>query len=260
MQLKTTDQTGQAIILPQFPKRIISLVPSQTELLWDLGLHDELIGITKFCIHPEICFQQKEKIGGTKQLHIEKIIQLKPDLIIGNKEENEKSQIEHLKHFFPVWLSDIYTIEDAYKMITEIGKICNRQSESEILLKNIKSNFNKLKTSPVAKEKVLYVIWKNPIMVAGQSTFINSVLQQGNFINVIAQPDSRYPEITDEEISELNPDRIFLSTEPYPFKSSDQEEWQRKFPNAKISLVDGEMFTWYGSRMKYIPDYLNTLK
>lgn len=125
------DQLGQHIELTQIPKRIISLVPSQSELLWDLGLRDELIGITKFCIRPNEMFKFKDRVGGTKTLDIQKIRSLKPDLIIGNKEENEYGQIKELQNEFPIWMSDIYNLKDAYKMISDIGELVHKKMKQQ---------------------------------------------------------------------------------------------------------------------------------
>src|ERR1700741_3198050 len=112
LRMHFIDQTGRKISIPQIPQRIISLVPSQTELLFDLGLDKEVVGITKFCVHPPEWFQTKTRVGGTKQLKIDLIKQLQPDLIIANKEENVKEQIEELEKHFPVWISDVNNLED----------------------------------------------------------------------------------------------------------------------------------------------------
>ena len=110
-----TDQTGRKITLDKPPHRIISLVPSQTELLYDLGLHNEVIGITKFCVHPQEWFQHKTRVGGTRQINIDIIHELRPDLIIANKEENVKEQVEELAGYYPVWISDVKHLEAAYE-------------------------------------------------------------------------------------------------------------------------------------------------
>ena len=136
-----TDQLNNTINLDAFPKRIISLVPSQSELLWDLGLREELVGITKFCIHPNEMFKSIERVGGTKKLDIDKIRELKPDLIIGNKEENEQTQIEELQKEFSVWMSDIYDLSDAFDMISSLAEITGKENKAEQLIKTIKSNF-----------------------------------------------------------------------------------------------------------------------
>ena len=117
------DQTGHSINLTAIPKRIISVVPSQTELLFDIGLDEEVIGITKFCVHPEQWFRTKKRVGGTKQLNIDIINSLKPDLIIANKEENTREEISLLQSKYHVWTSDIGHLNDALCMIYDIGSI-----------------------------------------------------------------------------------------------------------------------------------------
>ncbi len=243
------------------PKRIISLVPSQTELLWDLGLRDELVGITKFCIHPKEMFQSKTRIGGTKKLDFEKIKALQPDLIIGNKEENEQAQIEELMKHYPVWMSDINTLNDAYKMITDIGSIVNKQNASEKIVLQIKSEFNSIlnsKSKILNQKSTAYFIWKKPYMVASEDTFINEMMITCGFKNVF-QNKTRYPEVTLEELQQLQPEVILLSSEPYPFKEKHIKEFTTACPNAKIIIVDGELFSWYGSRLVKSPKYFTKL-
>ena len=251
------DQLGQHIELTQIPKRIISLVPSQSELLWYLGLRDELIGITKFCIHPNEMFKLKDRVGGTKTLDINKIRSLKPDLIIGNKEENEYTQIKELQNEFPVWMSDIYYLNDAYKMISDIGELVNKKNEATRLVSNIQKSFSVIKKF---NKTVLYLIWKNPYMAAGNSTFIGDVLNQMGLINSLKNSDLRYPELTMDEIKNLNPNLIFLSSEPFPFKESHINELKQLVPNATVKLVDGELFSWYGSRLLKSVEYFNNLE
>lgn len=258
-----TDQLGRKIELPSSPKRIISLVPSQTELLYDLGLRDEVIGITKFCIHPSEWFKTKTRIGGTKKFNFEVIKRLQPDLLIGNKEENEKVQIEQLMREYPVWMSDIYTLKDALDMITRIGALVNRQQKSQILKLRIEAEFNNLtllQTTNSHLRTAAYFIWRDPWMVAGSNTFINDMLIRCGLQNVFADANGRYPEITSAQIKEANPKVILLSSEPYPFKEKHIQELQALCPDAKIMLADGELFSWYGSRLLHAPDYFRKLK
>lgn len=251
-----TDQLNKTIELKNYPKRIISIVPSQSELLWELGVRIELIGITKFCIHPLEMHQKIDKVGGTKNLNIDKIRALKPDLIIGNKEENEKSQIELLEKEFNVWMSDINTFDDSLEMISLIGQLTNKTTEAEKIRNNIINEFNFL---PNLNFNALYFIWKNPYMVAGNATFIGDLLHKLKLNNCIIDKNSRYPELTLNEIIKLNPSLILLSSEPYPFKQKDIEELKENLPNTKFWLVDGEMFSWYGSRLQYCAKYFNNL-
>ncbi|MDP5098480.1 MAG: helical backbone metal receptor [Crocinitomicaceae bacterium] len=240
------------VILPAFPLRIISLVPSQTELLYYLGLEKEVVGITKFCIHPDEWYRIKDRVGGTKSLDIEKIRQLKPDLIIGSKEENEQSDIKALMEIAPVWMSDIFNLDDAIQMIHSVGQISNKAVESNELVKRIQEQFELLNSLKEDKT-VLYFIWQEPMMLAGKNTFIDSMLQQCGLTNLAG--NERYPEATGKE----NPDFIFLSSEPFPFGEKHISEFQQLYPKSKVVLVDGEFFSWYGSKLKDAPNYFNQI-
>ena len=257
--MKITDQTGHTFELKDKPKRIISIVPSQSELLWDLGLRKELVGITKFCIHPSEMYRSIERVGGTKKLDIDKIRQLKPDLIIGNKEENDQQQIEELRKEFPVWMSDIYDLSDAFEMISELAGIIGKEDNAEQIIKTIKTNFSELDISKFKGKKVAYFIWYNPFMAAAQNTFINHLLEKLCFINSFAYLN-RYPEVNASQIKGAAPDYIFLSSEPFPFVEKHIEELKQISPNSEVVLVDGEMFSWYGNRLQYAPAYFTTLR
>lgn len=254
--LTFTDQMGREILVGYPPRRIISLVPSQTELLFDLGLDQQVVGITKFCIHPSERVSPVAKIGGTKKLNLQKIRELMPDLIIGNKEENDKDQIEELMKEFPVWMSDISILDDALEMISKIGALTGTDAKARLLNSRISEGFKSLE--PVKnKLSVAYFIWKNPYMLAGRDTYIDDILQRVGFNNI--SKASRYPQITEEELKGLHPDVIFLSSEPYPFKGVHVKEFQRICPDAVTMVVDGEMFSWYGSRLLLVRDYLEML-
>ncbi|WEK18211.1 MAG: helical backbone metal receptor [Candidatus Pedobacter colombiensis] len=261
MQRSFTDQLGNTIQFNYPPKRIISLVPSQTELLFDLGLDKEVVGLTKFCIHPVDKFAERTKVGGTKKLNMELIRSLAPDLIIGNKEENTQAQIEELMAEFPVWMSDIYTLEDAKNTIHQIGVLVDRQPEAAYLNYLINAGFTDLQTLALQhgiNKKVAYLIWREPYMLAGKDTFIDDVLTLNGLQNVVKQ--RRYPEFELKDLVELKPDLIFLSSEPYPFKEKHLEEIKSLIPEAKVMLVDGEMFSWYGSRLVKAVQYLFELQ
>jgi ABC-type Fe3+-hydroxamate transport system substrate-binding protein len=259
-----TDQTGRKISLPETPMRIISLVPSQTELLYDLGLEDRVIGITKFCVHPPVWFKSKTKVGGTKQVNIDTVHQLQPDLIIANKEENVKEQIEELEKYYPVWVSDINNLADAYSMIRQIGEITGTQTLSEKIITDIKNAFSGLSdleqkiSANTLKPSAAYLIWRNPYMTSGGDTFINAMMEAAG-LNNIFKNKNRYPETTVEELKKLNLQLLLLSSEPYPFKQKHIDELRNELPGTKILLADGEMFSWYGSRLQYAPGYFAEL-
>jgi len=249
-----TDQLNRTISLPNPPKRIVSLVPSQTELLVDLGLRNKIVGVTKFCIHPKGLKKEKTVIGGTKNFHFDKIESLQPDLIIGNKEENYQEGIEKLAEKFPVWMSDIYTLEDAYRMIMCVGELTDTSIQAVQIVSQIKDGLEK---EFKLKGSAVYLIWKDPLIAIGSNTFIDSMLEKAGFKNLINQ--SRYPEIDLEEIVNLNPEFLLLSSEPYPFKEKHILFFQEKLPKTKIKIVNGEMLSWYGSRLLFTGKYFEGL-
>ena len=242
--------------LPFLPQRIVSLVPSQTELLYDLGLGARVVGVTKFCIHPARAVGGVTKVGGTKQFLFDVIDRLRPDLILGNKEENYREGIERLAAQYPVWISDIYTLADALAMIQTVGTLTGTVDKAASLTKTIRTAFANV--SPVRPARVAYFIWRNPWMVAGSHNFIDAMLNQCGFTNVFGHLP-RYPEVTEAQLREAQPDCLLLSSEPYPFAEKHREELQGVCPRAKVRLVDGELFSWYGSRLLQSPTYLSSL-
>ncbi|PSK98717.1 ABC transporter substrate-binding protein [Cecembia rubra] len=250
-----TDQMNRTIDIPEKPQRIISLVPSQTELLVDLGLEDRLVGLTKFCVHPKGLKKQKTIIGGTKNFHFDKIDALQPDLIIGNKEENYQEGIELLDKKYPVWMSDIYTLEDALVMMKGIGEITGTAVQAERLIHEITQDMTSL--SQQNKGTAVYLIWKDPLMAVGPQTFIHDMLGRAGFTNMVEEP--RYPELSMEELKKLSSDYLLLSSEPYPFKEKHVKEFSSLLPNTRVLVVDGEMFSWYGSRLSLVRAYFSGL-
>jgi ABC-type Fe3+-hydroxamate transport system substrate-binding protein len=251
------DQLNRVINLPAIPKRIVSVVPSQTELLFYLGLDAEIVGVTKFCIHPKQKVKVVTKVGGTKQLDIGLIKSLQPELIIANKEENERSQIEALMDVCPVWISDIHNLQTAFDMIQSVGQIVGKKLEADALSNEIRNRFNTLVCHPL-NIKIAYLIWRKPYMVAGRQTYIDSLMQMCGLNNVFEA--ERYPEVSANDLVTANPDVVFLSSEPYPFKQKHIDEFKRLLPKANVVLVDGEMFSWYGSRLLEVPGYFNKLQ
>ncbi|SDH01462.1 ABC transporter substrate-binding protein [Chitinophaga filiformis] len=257
------DQLGREVSIPYPPRRIISLVPSQTELLYDLGLNEEVIGITKFCIHPDEWFRTKTRIGGTKTLHLEQILALQPDLVIANKEENTKEQVEYLMQHVPVWVSDIWQLGDVRNMIRNIGEITGKSERADEIAGNILFGFKGLIDEVQQQEEDLlrtaYFIWREPWMVAGGGTFISIMMRHCGLENVF-EDMPRYPEIALEQLRTADCELILLSSEPYPFKEKHIAELQAVRPDVRIELVDGEMFSWYGSRLLKSVPYFRELR
>lgn len=254
--IETTDQLGNVLHLPGVPGRIVSLVPSQTELLFDLGVGASVVGVTRYCTHPPDAVAGVARIGGTKRFHFERIESLRPDLVIGNKEENYPEGITRLQESFPVWMSDIADLADALAMIRELGRIVGAARAAARLQDAIASGFAQLR--PARLRSAVYLVWREPWMVAAAGTFIDAMMARGGFRNVFGGR-SRYPEVSLREIVELRPDCVLLSSEPYPFGDEHVAEFRERLPGACILLVDGTRFSWYGSRLLRTPGYLAEL-
>lgn len=251
-----TDQMGYEVQLAHPPRRIVSLVPSLTELLADLGLSEQVVGLTHFCVFPESLYKNRERIGGTKKARVAQIQALEPDLVIANKEENEKDQVEAIKAFCPVWVSQVYDVPSALAMIRQLSEVTGVPEAGHDLINRVHKGIGQLPSIPPMR--ALYMIWRKPYMAAGGDTFIHEMMKQISLTNILADRD-RYPQLSSREISELAPDLVLLSTEPYPFKERHVEELQQHLPHARFRLVDGSMFSWYGSRMEKAIHYLSTL-
>jgi ABC-type Fe3+-hydroxamate transport system substrate-binding protein len=253
------DGVGRKVELARPPKRIVSTVPSQSEYLFDLGLEDEVIGITKFCIHPKSWFESKQKIGGTKNLHLERIAALNPDLIIANKEENTLSDIEWLAERFPVYISDINSLNEAYQAMSDIGILTNRQVEAEDWLDRIKDEQRVYNAADQEFGTVAYLIWNEPLMAVGSNNFIHDMLGIGGWDNCFGHL-KRYPVVTIDDIIAEAPHLLFLSSEPFPFKQSHVSYFKEHLPQTEVLIVDGEMFSWYGSRLLKSFKYFDELR
>jgi ABC-type Fe3+-hydroxamate transport system substrate-binding protein len=271
------DQLNRKVEIPQNPKRIISLVPSISHLLVDLGKEKQLVGITKFCVDPPTMKDKTNVIGGTKKQDFKKIDKLQPDLIIANKEENTKEEIEQLAEKYTVWVSDVRSVSDSIAMIYSLGKILGAEKKADKIIDSISKGFKKVKRKAKKFEQKYtagYFIWHDPYMVAGRSNIINSVMKYAGFENVFNSKNSlqmqeylkdskgnkHYPQVSIELIRELNPEYILLSSEPYPFNEKHIEEFASILPEAKILLVPGEMFSWYGSKLIESAEYLLNLQ
>jgi ABC-type Fe3+-hydroxamate transport system substrate-binding protein len=253
---ETTDALGRPVVLESAPRRIVSLVPSQTELLADLGLDAEIVGLTRFCVPPEGWKQRKTIVGGTKHLRLDRIATLRPDLVLGNREENERAQIEAVAALAPVYVTDVATVEDALAMIRAVGRLVDRASPAEVLAAEIEAGFAGLER--VEPLRAAYFIWRRPWMSVGGDTFIHDVMRQAGLVNVFGNR-TRYPEVTPEEVAAARPDVLLLSSEPYPFRAEHAAEMEAA-TGTPAMLVDGEVFSWYGSRLRLTPPYLRALR
>lgn len=235
-------------------QRIISLVPSLTQLVLDLGLGNRLVGRTRFCIHPEELVKEIPIIGGTKNPNIEKILSLNPDYIIANHEENRKEDVQELQAHTEVNITEIDTINDAINAICELGGDLGLASNAQKLVDEITVLSSASPKYPSLK--TAYFIWKDPWMVSASGTYIDSVMKHYDLENVFSD-QQRYPQISLDELQDQDPELILLSSEPFPFKQKHIEEIQKVCPDTKIELINGEWFSWYGSGMLEAFDRLN---
>ncbi len=251
------DQIGQSHTFRTTPGRIVSLVPSQTELLVDLGLRNSIQGVTKFCIHPTELRKDKMIVGGTKKVSLDKVKALSPDIILCNKEENTKEMVQSLSQIAPVHVSDIKSLDDTYQLIEQYGTIFNVVENAYDLVAKIRNKREDFvsKIGQGDTKSCIYLIWKNPYMAAGKETFIDHMIMLNGFTNTMGA--NRYPEVTEKELR--GADCIFLSSEPFPFKQEHIAELQQK-TKAQVILVDGAFFSWYGSRLLGAFDYFEKLQ
>ena len=239
MRKQFIDQMLREVTVDVPPKRIVSLVPSITELVCYLDKVNELVGVTKFCVKPQEVLDGKERVGGTKTLHLDQIASLSPDLIIANKEENEQNQIEELARTYPIWVSDVKTLNDALEMILALGEVLDNTSSSVQLASKIQQNFEPLQNNNEGIGAA-YFIWNKPYMVAGNATFVHDLMFRAGFTTVFGNLE-RYPNVTESEIVAKRPKVILLSSEPFPFKEKHRADFLRLCPEAQVLLVEGEI-------------------
>lgn len=256
MQIRVKDQLGNEIFVDKKPSKIVSLVPSQTEFLHALGLENEVVGITKFCVHPNSWFRSKTRIGGTKTVVVEQVRQLQPDIIFANKEENVKEQIDDLRQICPVYVSDISTLQHALQMMADVGKLTGKEKEATAICDKITASFKLLE--PAQTIKTAYLIWNDPYMTVGGDTFISDMMNRCGFENMF-QDQTRYPTVTLEYLNEMNCELLLLSSEPFPFQQKHVDAIRPLLSKTKIILADGEMFSWYGSNLLKAVDYFRQL-
>ncbi len=259
--IRIHDDLGTEIILDAAAKRVVSLVPSITKSVCDLGAEHQLIGVTKFCVHPAHIRQTTMRIGGTKNANIERITALNPDLILANKEENTLADVAALRNIAPVFVTDVKNRFDSNRMLENFGVLLGKRVEAAKWIAKINQRLSEFqdKSREIENDKVLYLIWKNPWMSVGGDTYIDEMLRLAGFQNVCHHL-SRYPEIVMPLLrKDYDPDYVFLSSEPYPFSDTEAFEVGRYTHHAKTVFVDGEMFSWFGTGLHAALDYFDLL-
>ncbi len=255
MQKEIIDHIGRTVTYSFPPKRIVSLCPGITETLFALNLENEIVGRTRFCIFPKGTVEKVPAVAGTKDIQLDAIHAVHPDLIIVEKEENTKEIVDVLEKHYPVFVAEVQSVDEAYRMIQDMGQLTDRLQQANALVNDIKGQFNSLPS--YANKRISYVIWRKPYMVVGNDTYIQSLLSRMGFINPFASFEGRYPVVTEDDFKNAQLDYVFLASEPYPYKDKHKEEFQKIMPKTVPLIVDGEMF-WYGAKMLESIHYFKT--
>jgi len=254
-----TDARDREIVLDRPPRRIVSIVPSQTELLAYLGLDETVVGVTRFCERPSHWRSEKTIVGGTKEVDVDRVAGLTPDLILANHEENTQADVEALEKLAPVFVTEVKTVTEALDMIRTIGTLTATADQTSSLAGQIIARFSRLPDFPPLR--AVYLIWREPYMTVGHDTFVHDVMAWGGFENAYGDL-RRYPEVTLEALAERDLDVVLCATEPFPFHKKDKftADLRTALPEASLELVDGQPFSWYGARLLETPSYLTSLR
>lgn len=240
--------------------RIVSLVPSITELVCELGLAEQLVGRTGFCIHPKEALKSITKVGGTKSVNLKKIRKLAPTHVIVNVDENTKETADALAKFVPnVIVTHPLAPLDNLALYRLIGSAFDARGRAEALCARFEDAYSQIKDKPFKPRKVLYLIWKDPWMTVSRDTYISRTLTLFGMETLPASADARYPKLKEIDVgAEL----ILLSTEPYRFNETHREALRGQ-TGLPVHLIDGEMTSWYGSRaiagLDYLADFARSL-
>ncbi len=244
------DGRGVRVALAGAPRRIVSLVPSTTETLFDLGLGDRVVGVTRFCVHPEAA-TALPKVGGTKDVDPDRVRALAPDLIVGNCEENTREIFEALDGVAPLWAPLPRTVDDALADLLTLGALCGAVEAAAEWHARIVHHRRELRASLEAPTRVAWLIWRNPWMTISADTFLHTMLAEAGCHNVFADRPDRFPTVTPAEIAANDPDLVLLSSEPFPFQPRHADELAALtgLPRQRFRAADGELASWHGTRM-----------
>ncbi len=243
--------------------RIVSLVPSITELVCELGLADQLVGRTGFCIHPRQAVKRIPKVGGTKSVDLEKVRQLAPTHAIVNVDENRKETADALAAFVPnVIVTHPLAPLDNLALYRQIGNAFGKQREAEDLCARFELIYQDVVKKTFSRKRVLYLIWKGPWMTVSRDTYVSRTLGLFGLQTLPESADARYPAIPLEEPWLPEVECVLLSSEPYRFRAKHLDEIGHALKRP-VRLIDGEMTSWYGSRairgLAYLAEFARLL-
>ncbi len=255
---------GSKLTLEKPCKRIVSLVPSITETIYELGAGERVVGITEFCVKPWKFYKSKQKVGGTKNPNIEKIRLLRPDIILCNKEENTRVAVEKLREICPVHVSYPTTIEMAKELVMTLGKITGCKERAEEINNRIDESLKNAKENPplLGGKRALYLVWKNPFMTISAETYIYDVIIHAHLKPILFAKSERYPRILEEEIANSQAEVVIFPDEPWRFTYSDIEEFRQKIKHLPAVMehalfkIEGSYVSWFGYRTSLALEYM----
>jgi ABC-type Fe3+-hydroxamate transport system substrate-binding protein len=251
------DASGVAFAAGIPPQRIVSLIPSTTELLCDLGLADRLVGVTVYCVEPRDVVRGKPKIGGEKNPDLQQIHRLTPDLVVANVEENVRAHVETLRGWgIPVWVTYPRNVDDSLRMIRELGEVTGVPERAAALLEELDPLVAHTRAMAAERPRVplFYAIWRNPYMSLNADTYLSDVLTTCGAANIFADCAERYPAVTLDEVAARSPSVILLPDEPFRFRRVHLKDFAPyagvpAVRDSRIHLVDGKPFSWHGRRL-----------
>jgi ABC-type Fe3+-hydroxamate transport system substrate-binding protein len=253
--VRIEDARGRTLTFQEIPRRIVCLVPSVTETLFALGAGERVVGVTDFCVHPSEEVVTCAKVGGTKNPQLERVIELRPDLVIANREENRRRDVDRLEAAgLPVLVTYARDVESALEEIELLARLLDSEETARGLVREVRDALEEAAArlgEPLPS--VVALIWKRPYMTLNGDTFAHDLLVRSGGRNPFVDRERRYPLVTEKEIEEAEPEVILLPTEPYAFDERDRQELLRlRCPAAesrRIHVVEGELLSWYGPRM-----------
>jgi ABC-type Fe3+-hydroxamate transport system substrate-binding protein len=251
------DASGVPFAPARPPQRIVSLIPSTTELLCDLGLADRLVGVTAYCVEPRAIVRSKARIGGEKNPDLERIRALAPDLVVANVEENVRAHVDALRAWgIPVWVTYPRTVDDSLRMIRDLGEVTGACARAAAMLEQLEEVVARGRAGEGqrARVRVFYAIWRDPYMTISGDTYISDVLATCGAANVFADRAERYPAVSLEEMAARAPDVILLPDEPFRFRRIHVADFESYVDvpavrEGRVHLVDGKPFSWHGRRL-----------
>jgi len=262
--IRIRDDEGVTHHFRQAPQRIVSLVPSLTESVASLGGADRLVAVTEWCVHPQDVVKTIPKVRGTKNPYVKKILELKPDLVLANREENRERHVVELRRHVPVFVTYPRSVFDALKTVKDLGVLLEAPERAAEIAEACETLIDGIHESADPYFHTACLIWRDPWMAVGPDTYIHDLLGHFGFVNVYRDEDGRYPETSLQELSERGAEIVLLPSEPYEFQDNHREEvqaavWQR-VPGCRVVLVDGSYLTWWGTRTLAALRYLTSLR